>query len=47
MTLPLILAAAEVSIPEKFGLELNVVLIQAVSFLILSASAGHFAANSA
>lgn len=44
MTLPLFLAAAtEVSIPEKFGLELNVVLIQAVSFLILSGVLYYFA----
>jgi F-type H+-transporting ATPase subunit b len=45
MTLPLILAAAttEISTPEKFGLELNVVLIQAVSFLILSAVLYYFA----
>jgi F-type H+-transporting ATPase subunit b len=44
MTLPLFFAAAaEVSTPEKFGLEVNVVLIQAVSFLILSAVLYYFA----
>ncbi len=36
MTLPIILAVAEASTPEKFGLELHVVLIQVVSFLILA-----------
>lgn len=39
MTLPILLAAAEVaevSTPEKFGLEVHVVLIQAISFLILA-----------
>jgi len=44
MTLPLFFAAAaEVSTPQKFGLEVNVVLIQAVSFLILSAVLYYFA----
>jgi F-type H+-transporting ATPase subunit b len=46
MTLPIILAvteAAQESTPEKFGLEVHVVLIQAFSFLILAGVLYYFA----
>jgi F-type H+-transporting ATPase subunit b len=46
MTLPIILAATEavqVSTPEKFGLEVHVVVIQAISFLILAGVLFYFA----